>query len=33
MNQVAWAAQVAGKPVSIKEIDEREAALRAGNRA
>lgn len=33
MNQLAWAAQVAGKPVSIKEIDEREATLRAGNRA
>lgn len=33
MNQVAWVAQVAGKPVSIKEIDEREATLRAGNRA
>ena len=33
MNQVTWAAQVAGKPVSIKEIDAREAALRAGNRA
>lgn len=33
MNQLAWAAQVAGKPVSTKEIDEREAALRAGNRA
>ncbi|CRZ16184.1 DUF7158 domain-containing protein [Mycolicibacterium neworleansense] len=27
------AAQVAGKPVSVKQIDEREAALRAGNRA
>lgn len=27
------AARVAGKPVSIKEIDAREAALRAGNRA
>ncbi|MUL81503.1 MULTISPECIES: malonyl CoA-ACP transacylase [unclassified Mycolicibacterium] len=27
------AARVAGKPVSIKEIDEREATLRAGNRA
>ena len=33
MNQVAWVAQVAGKPLSIKEIDEREATLRAGNRA
>ncbi|OMC38923.1 malonyl CoA-ACP transacylase [Mycobacterium sp. GA-1841] len=33
MNQSAWAAQVAGKAVSIKEIDDREAALRAGNRA
>lgn len=33
MSQVAWAAQVAGKPVSTKEIDEREVALRAGNRA
>ncbi|MFV8053819.1 malonyl CoA-ACP transacylase [Mycobacterium sp. 48b] len=33
MNHVAWAARVAGKPVSINEIDEREAALRAGNRA
>lgn len=33
MNQVAWVARVAGNPVSIKEIDEREAALRAGNRA
>ncbi|KHO23050.1 hypothetical protein [Mycolicibacterium setense] len=28
-----FAARVAGKPVSIKEIDEREATLRAGNRA
>ncbi|WP_166902543.1 malonyl CoA-ACP transacylase [Mycobacterium sp. DL440] len=33
MNPVTYAARVAGKPVSIKEIDEREAALRAGNRA
>ncbi|WP_454788630.1 DUF7158 domain-containing protein [Mycolicibacterium lutetiense] len=33
MNPVTFAARVAGKPVSIKEIDEREAALRAGNRA
>lgn len=33
MNQVAHAARVAGKPVSVSEIDEREAALRAGNRA
>lgn len=33
MNQLAWVARVAGNPVSIKEIDEREAALRAGNRA
>ncbi|MED5812809.1 malonyl CoA-ACP transacylase [Mycolicibacterium sp. 050232] len=33
MTQVAWAARVAGKPVSTKEIDAREAALRAGNRA
>lgn len=30
---MAWVARVAGNPVSIKEIDEREAALRAGNRA
>lgn len=33
MNQAACAARVAGKPVSIKEIDDRESALRAGNRA
>ncbi|OBG88892.1 malonyl CoA-ACP transacylase [Mycobacterium sp. E802] len=29
----AWAAQVAGKPVWVKEIDDRETAVRAGNRA
>lgn len=33
MNPMTCAARVAGKPVSIKEIDEREASLRAGNRA
>ncbi|MCG7606623.1 MULTISPECIES: DUF7158 domain-containing protein [Mycobacterium] len=33
MSHVTWAAQVAGKPVSVTEIDEREAVLRAGNRA
>ncbi|WKG04713.1 malonyl CoA-ACP transacylase [Mycolicibacterium sp. HK-90] len=33
MNPVPWAAHVAGKPVLIEEIDEREARLRAGNRA
>ncbi|ORV21028.1 malonyl CoA-ACP transacylase [Mycolicibacterium conceptionense] len=32
MSRVEWAAQVAGKPVSVTEIDEREAVLRAGNR-
>ena len=33
MNPVTYAARVAGKPVFIKEIDDREATLRAGNRA
>ncbi|MBU9763613.1 malonyl CoA-ACP transacylase [Mycobacterium sp. TNTM28] len=32
-NPAAYAARVAGKPVPLTEIDEREAALRAGNRA
>ncbi|MGA5541200.1 DUF7158 domain-containing protein [Mycobacterium sp. NPDC051198] len=33
MNPTECAARVAGNPVSVKEIDDREAALRAGNRA
>ncbi|MFV8242563.1 malonyl CoA-ACP transacylase [Mycolicibacterium peregrinum] len=33
MNPAECAALVAGKPMSVKEIDDREAVLRAGNRA
>ncbi|OMC03085.1 DUF7158 domain-containing protein [Mycolicibacterium fortuitum] len=33
MNPVAYAALVGGRPVPVDEIDAREAALRAGNRA